>query len=36
MMNPVKQAIVVGGGVTGLCAAYYLARDLGRENVTLL
>ncbi len=36
MMHPVKQAIVVGGGVTGLCAAHYLARDLGRENVTLL
>ncbi|HPK00092.1 MAG TPA: protoporphyrinogen oxidase, partial [Candidatus Hydrogenedentes bacterium] len=31
-----KQAIVVGGGVTGLCAAFYLARDLGREHVTLL
>jgi len=36
MMSSLKQAIIVGGGVTGLCAAYYLARDLGRENVALL
>lgn len=34
-MDDVKQAVVVGGGITGLCAAWHLARDLGRENVTL-
>jgi oxygen-dependent protoporphyrinogen oxidase len=34
-MDGVKQAIVIGGGVTGLCAAYYLVKDLGRENVIL-
>ncbi|MBI4559294.1 MAG: protoporphyrinogen oxidase [Candidatus Hydrogenedentes bacterium] len=27
---------VLGGGVTGLCAAYYLARHLGRDPVLLL
>jgi len=27
---------VVGGGVTGLCAAFYLARHFGRDQVVLL
>lgn len=27
---------VVGGGVTGLCTAFYLARQFGREEVVLL
>lgn len=35
-MENKKQAIVVGGGVTGLCAAFYLAKELGRDKVTLL
>lgn len=30
------RAAVVGGGVTGLCTAYYLARELGRDQVVLL
>lgn len=30
------RAAVVGGGVTGLCAAFYLARALGRDRVVLL
>jgi protoporphyrinogen/coproporphyrinogen III oxidase len=35
-MKREKQVIVIGGGITGLCAAYYLAKKLGRENVILL
>ncbi|MFO7975206.1 MAG: protoporphyrinogen oxidase [Candidatus Hydrogenedentota bacterium] len=35
-MKSQKHAVVVGGGVTGLCAAYYLVKNLGRDNVTLL
>jgi len=27
---------VIGGGVTGLCAAFYLSRALGSDQVTLL
>jgi oxygen-dependent protoporphyrinogen oxidase len=30
------KALVIGGGVSGLCAAYYLARLLGKEHVQLI
>jgi len=35
MSRPVQVA-VVGGGITGLCAGYYLARALGPEQVMVL
>ena len=34
--NVEAKAVVIGGGITGLCAAYYLSRELGREQVLLL
>ena len=30
------KAIVLGGGMTGLCAAFYLAKKIGHESVLLL
>jgi len=30
------QSAVIGGGVTGLCAGYYLGKSLGRESVAVL
>jgi len=35
-MSSNYRAAVVGGGVTGLCAAFYLARTFGRDRVVLL
>ncbi|MBI2434991.1 MAG: protoporphyrinogen oxidase, partial [Candidatus Hydrogenedentes bacterium] len=35
MNQPIK-AVVIGAGVTGLCAAHYLAKRFGRENILVL